>query len=107
MFVPASWSLPGAYGFRFQPVRSCGGVWGAISRHSSIRNFKMMTRNQKIKYGSSILLLAPVPAFAAMDVAAALAGFADVNTAVPVVGAAFLLALGILAAWKLIRGAFA
>ena len=53
------------------------------------------------------LFLVPVQAMAAMDVANALAGFADVNTAVPVVGAAFLLALGILAAWKLIRGAFA
>jgi hypothetical protein len=52
-------------------------------------------------------LLLPMSSHAAMDVAGALAGFADVNTAVPVVGAAFLLALGILAAWKLIRGAFA
>ncbi|MDR4520013.1 MAG: hypothetical protein R3E36_05355 [Nitrosomonas sp.] len=41
------------------------------------------------------------------DVASAVATFADVNTAIPVVGAAFLLALGILAAWKLVRGAFA
>ncbi len=41
------------------------------------------------------------------DVTAAIAQFAAVNTAIPVVGAAFLLALGLLAAWKLIRGAFA
>ena len=67
----------------------------------------MMTRNQKIKYGSAVLLFAPLPAMAAIDVTAALAGFGEVNTAVPLVGAAFLLALGILAAWKLIRGAFA
>lgn len=43
----------------------------------------------------------------ATDVTAAIAEFANVNSAIPVVGAAFLLALGILAAWKLIRGAFA
>jgi len=41
------------------------------------------------------------------DVTSAVASFADVNTAIPVVGGAFLLALGILAAWKLVRGAFA
>lgn len=41
------------------------------------------------------------------DVAAAVTTFADVNAAIPVVGGAFLLALGLLAAWKLIRGAFA
>jgi len=54
-----------------------------------------------------MLILSPVPAMAAIDVTGALAGFTDVNTAIPIVGAAFLLALGILAAWKLIRGAFA
>ena len=52
-------------------------------------------------------LLLPFQSFAAIDVTGALAGFGEVNTAVPLVGAAFLLALGILAAWKLIRGAFA
>lgn len=52
-------------------------------------------------------LLLPMQSHAAIDVSGALAGFGDVNTAIPVVGAAFLLALGILAAWKLIRGAFA
>lgn len=52
------------------------------------------------------LFLVPVQAMAAMDVTDALAGFTDLNTAIPVVGGAFLLALGILAAWKLIRGAF-
>ena len=41
------------------------------------------------------------------DVTSAVGAFADVNTAIPVVGGAFLLALGILAAWKLVRGAFA
>jgi len=43
----------------------------------------------------------------AADVASAVTTFADVNAAIPVVGGAFLLALGILAAWKLVRGAFA
>jgi hypothetical protein len=41
------------------------------------------------------------------DVASAVATFADVNVAIPVVGGAFLAALGLMAAWKLIRGAFA
>lgn len=41
------------------------------------------------------------------DVTAAIAEFANVNTAIPVVGGAILLALGIMAAWKLVRGAFA
>lgn len=52
-------------------------------------------------------VLLPSISHAAIDVSAAIATFADVNTAIPVVGAAFLLALGILAAWKLVRGAFA
>lgn len=42
-----------------------------------------------------------------MDLTAATAEFANVNAAIPVVGAAMLLALGIMAAWKLVRGAFA
>ncbi len=67
----------------------------------------MLTRNQKIKYGSAIALFVPLPAMAAIDVAAAVTQMGDVNTAVPLVGAAFLAALAILAAWKLIRGAFA
>lgn len=46
-------------------------------------------------------------AHAAMDVTAALATFTDVQGAIPTVGAAFLAVLGLLAAWKLIRGAFA
>lgn len=46
-------------------------------------------------------------AHAAMDTTAALATFTDVQAAIPVVGAAFLAVLGLLAAWKLIRGAFA
>lgn len=41
------------------------------------------------------------------SVTAAIAEFADVNAAIPVVGAAMLVALGLLAAWKLVRGAFA
>lgn len=53
------------------------------------------------------LFLMPLQAMAAIDVTAALTTFGEVNTAIPTVGAAFLLALGILAAWKLIRGAFA
>lgn len=49
----------------------------------------------------------PSHALMSADVTAAVASFADVNAAIPVVGSAFLLALGILAAWKLVRGAFA
>lgn len=52
-------------------------------------------------------LFTTTSANAAIDTSAALATFGDVNTAIPVVGAAFLAALGVLAAWKLIRGAFA
>lgn len=66
------------------------------------------------KIGSTVmvgvaLVVGSAPASATMsaDVTAAVATFADVNSAIPVVGGAFLLALGILAAWKLVRGAFA
>ena len=52
-------------------------------------------------------VLIPFQAMAAIDVAAAVTQLGDINTAVPLVGAAFLAALAILAAWKLIRGAFA
>lgn len=59
----------------------------------------------------AFLGLSALPVFAhadmSTDVTASIAQFAAVNTAIPVVGGAFLLALGILAAWKLIRGAFA
>lgn len=54
-----------------------------------------------------LALFTPMSASAAIDVTGALGTFADVNTAIPLIGAAFLAALGILAAWKLIRGAFA
>lgn len=47
------------------------------------------------------------PAFAVIDVTAAIATFGDIQTAVPLVGAAFLAALGLMAAWKLARGLFA
>jgi Inovirus Coat protein B len=58
--------------------------------------------------GTGLILIANNShAALADDVTAAVGTFAEVNTAVPVVGAAFLLALGILAAWKLVRGAFA
>jgi coat protein B len=58
--------------------------------------------------GTSLVMVAGSShAALADDVTAAIASFAEVNTAIPVVGAAFLLALGILAAWKLVRGAFA
>lgn len=56
---------------------------------------------------SAVLLPGIAHADMADDVTAAIAQFAAVNTAIPVVGAAFLLALGLLAAWKLVRGAFA
>lgn len=44
---------------------------------------------------------------AAIDVSGAIATFSDIETAVPLVGAAFLGALGLMAAWKLARGLFA
>lgn len=53
------------------------------------------------------LTVATAPAFAAIDVTGAVAAFGDINTAVPLVGAAFLGALGLMAAWKLARGLFA
>ncbi|MDR4513152.1 major capsid protein [Nitrosomonas sp.] len=54
-------------------------------------------------------ILLPTYALAdiATDVASAVTTFGEVNAAIPVVGAAFLAALGLMAAWKLIRGAFA
>ncbi|MBX9915874.1 MAG: hypothetical protein E6Q59_02015 [Nitrosomonas sp.] len=57
--------------------------------------------------GTAVITLASTSSMAAIDVSSALTTFGDVNTAIPLVGAAFLAALGILAAWKLIRGAFA
>ncbi|SDX42182.1 major capsid protein [Nitrosomonas oligotropha] len=57
--------------------------------------------------GTAVITLASTSSMAAIDVSSALTTFSDVNTAIPLVGAAFLAALGILAAWKLIRGAFA
>lgn len=53
-------------------------------------------------------VMIPSISFAAIsdDVTAAITTFAEVNAAIPVVGAAFLTVLGLLAAWKLIRGAF-
>lgn len=48
------------------------------------------------------------PAFAvALDVSAATGSLADVGLTVPVVGAAILGVLGLMAAWKLARGLFA
>jgi len=64
-------------------------------------------KNTVMVVGAAGTSLVSVSSYAAMDVTAPLAAFADINTAVPIVGAAFLAALGILAAWKLIRGAFA
>jgi len=46
-------------------------------------------------------------AMAAIDVTSAITVFSDIETAVPLVGAAFLGALGLMAAWKLARGLFA
>ena len=57
--------------------------------------------------GTAIVTFVSTSSHAAIDVTSALGTFSDVNTAIPLVGAAFLAALGILAAWKLIRGAFA
>lgn len=55
----------------------------------------------------ALSVAATAPAFAVIDVSAAVATFADIQTAVPLVGAAFLAALGLMAAWKLARGLFA
>lgn len=58
--------------------------------------------------GTGLMLIANSShAAIADDVAGAVTTFGEVNAAIPVVGGAFLLALGILAAWKLMRGAFA
>lgn len=46
-------------------------------------------------------------ASAAIDVSGAVTAFGDINTAVPIIGGAFLGALGLMAAWKLARGLFA
>lgn len=54
-----------------------------------------------------ILGVLSTQAQAAIDVSDAIATFGDINTAVPLVGAAFLGALGLMAAWKLARGLFA
>ena len=43
----------------------------------------------------------------AAEVTSAIAAFADVEAAIPVIGAAFLGALALLAVWKLVRGGFA
>lgn len=57
--------------------------------------------------GTALITVASTSSMAAIDVSSALTTFGDVNTAIPIIGAAFLAALGVLAAWKLIRGAFA
>ena len=57
--------------------------------------------------GTALMTIASTSSMAAIDVSSALTTFGDVNTAIPIIGAAFLAALGVLAAWKLIRGAFA
>lgn len=56
---------------------------------------------------SAPLFVSGTSAEAAVDVSAAITAFEDINTAVPLIGAAFLGALAILALWKLLRGAFA
>lgn len=92
--------------FSFQPLSGVGRcTLIRMPFFSLLLEFFMFTRLFAF-LGLSAL---PVLAFADMstDVTASIAQFAAVNTAIPVVGGAFLLALGILAAWKLIRGAFA
>lgn len=53
------------------------------------------------------LFLVPVQAMAAIDVSGAVTQFGEINTAVPLIGAAFLGALALMAVWKLARGLFA
>lgn len=59
------------------------------------------------KIAGVLIAVAPLSANAAIDVSGAIIAFGDINTAVPLVGAAFLGALGLMAAWKLARGLFA
>lgn len=53
------------------------------------------------------LFLVPLQAMAAIDVSGAVTQFGEINTAVPLIGAAFLGALALMAVWKLARGLFA
>lgn len=59
------------------------------------------------KIGGFLAAVAPVCAFAApLDVSSATGAMTSVSDTVPVVGAAFLAVLGLMAAWKLARGLF-
>ncbi|QOJ23578.1 MAG: hypothetical protein HRU78_07900 [Gammaproteobacteria bacterium] len=89
----------------------------ALKAESTVSSFAVAVKERAIEgewlpksmfaSGTAVISLASTSSMAAIDVTGALGTFADVNTAIPLIGAAFLAALGILAAWKLIRGAFA
>lgn len=60
------------------------------------------------KIGAVLVAVAPMSAFAAaLDVTSATAALTSVSDTVPVIGAAFLAVLGLMAAWRLARGLFA
>ena len=89
----------------------------ALKAESTVSSFAVAVKQRAIEgewlpksmfaSGTAVITLASTSSMAAIDVSSALTTFGDVNTAIPLVGAAFLAALGVLAAWKLIRGAFA
>lgn len=66
-----------------------------------------MNKNTLVATGGLAAAVASVPAFAVIDVTSAIAEFSAIETAVPLIGAAFLTVLGLMAAWKLARGLFA
>lgn len=79
-----------------------GPFTGILKREIEMNKTSFMVASMVGLFGAGI-----EQANAAIDVTAAIATFGDINTAVPLVGAAFLGALGLMAAWKLARGLFA
>lgn len=65
--------------------------------------------NKNILYGLGFMgaVASPFASAVALDTSGATAELANVGLAVPVVGAAILAVLGLMAAWKLARGLFA
>ncbi|MEO5351070.1 MAG: major capsid protein [Magnetococcus sp. YQC-3] len=60
------------------------------------------------KIGGVLVFGAPMSVFAApLDITGATGALTSVSDTVPVIGAAFLAVLGLMAAWKLARGLFA
>lgn len=65
--------------------------------------------NKNILFGLTAVgvVASPLASAVALDTSAATAELANVGLAVPIVGAAILAVLGLMAAWKLARGLFA